>query len=390
MMADGSTVYTDQATGDLILQPAAQAKSPTQQAAGHFVNLAEDTVPTDILDRLASSTSELVAWDEQNLAPSRELAAKHIELLGIGEESKPDDAEYEKSDTSDHPLLLTAVTRFQSKALSALLPSPDRVCRTEAAMDLSEIPDEAMRAQVQEECDNAGERVEKFMADYLLKRHPSYSEDTDMILFDCGLHGLGVRKVYNDMSRRSQKTRVDKVDTDDLIISYDTKNMRSGRITHRINMTTPDLIRNIQSGVYRVVRALSSGETPEGGAITDAMDRMHGLHSAYRTGETHKLYEVSLELFLDADPHPDGLARPYIMTIHASTQEVLSIVRNWSPDDEDEMPIERFVGYVYSPGKSAVMGLGLGALLANITRSLRTAQRRGLEAGYLQNHPSGF
>jgi hypothetical protein len=56
-------------------------------------------------------------------------------------------------------------------------------------------------------------------------------------------------------------------------------------------------------------------------------------------------------------------------------------VRNWAPNDEDESPIERFVGYIYSPGKSAVTGIGLGALLANITRSLRKAQRRGLEAG---------
>jgi hypothetical protein len=212
----------------------------------------------------------------------------------------------------------------------------------------------------------------------------------DMTLFDCGLHGLGVKKVYNDLSRRSQKTRVERVELDDLIISYDTKNMRSGRITHRINMSTPDLIRNIQSGVYRVVRALPGGDTPIEGPVTEAKNRMHGLHSAFRSGETHRMYEVSLDLFLDSDAHPDGLARPYIMTIHAQTQEVLSVVRNWAPNDPDETPIERLVGYIYSPGKTAAMGIGLGALLANITRALRKAQRRGLEAGYLQNHPSGF
>lgn len=388
-MADGST-YTDQVTGDLVLQQE-ETKPDIPKLVGHFENLAEEAIPIDVLQRLASNISELVAWDEQNQQPARELAAEHVKLLGIGKESEPDDTEYEKSDRSDHPLLLTAVTRFQSKALSAMLPSPDRVCRTEPAFDLTEIKDEDERDRMREECDNAGARVEKFMADYLLKRHASYSEDMDMTLFDCGLHGLGVKKVYNDMSRKSQKTRVEKVDLDDLIISYDTKNMRSGRIAHRVRMTTPDLIRNIQSGVYRVVRALpAGGDTGDSGPVTEAMNRMHGLHSAFRTGETHKLYEISIDLFLDMDAHPDGLARPYIVTIHAASQEILSVVRNWAPNDEDESPIERFVGYIYSPGKSAVTGIGLGALLANITKALRTAQRRGFEAGYLQNHPSGF
>lgn len=387
---DGSRTFTDEETGDLIIKDE-EVESDATEVTYHFENLITTVVPKNITDTLSSTITELVTWDESGRQEWEKLLADNTKLLGLGKESEPDDHEYENSDTSDNPLLLTALTRFQSKALAAMLPLPDRVCQTESALDLEAIEDEDQRDAAQDGVDAAGRRVEKYFADYLLKKHRTYKADTDRILYEMGLHGMGIRKVYNDMSRSTNRTRVEQVDIADLIMSYDAKSMTCGRITHRIDMKTPELVRNIVNGTYQATSTIGSASVEEEGSLEREDNRIHGISEKLaRTGESHRIYEIYTELFLESDPHPKGLARPYVITVHAASQEILSLRRNWQEGDEDEQPIETFVAYTYHPGKSAVLGIGLGHILANITRALRTAQRRGLEAGYLQNHPSGY
>lgn len=396
-MPDGSRTYIDPASGDTIIED--EVRTPPKVEFRHFDNLAAEVIPGTTLDTLASSVGELISWDAKEREGWEEALADNVALLGLGPESDPDDHEYENSDTSDSSLMLTALLRFQSKGYSAMLPLPDRICHTECALDLDEIPEEVdveglpegeeppqTREQVQKECDEAGHRVEKFIADYLGKRYLRYRPDTDRIIYDCGMHGLGIRKVWVDHSRHNMKVRVDHVPLQDLIFSYDGR-----RLTHRIDMPTPELIRNIQNGTFIATDGLASAALGEEGPLEEAENRIHGLSSALmREGESHRIYETRMDLFLENDPHPDGLARPYVVTVHAASQEILSIRRNWQDGDPDEMPIECYVTYTYHPGKDPSVGIGLGQILANTTRALRTAQRRGLEAAYLQNHPSGY
>lgn len=390
-MADGARTFTDQDSGDLIIDDGSEAQVPQVDGQNHFANLVVAGIDRNVIDNLSSMLTEQISWDQESRVGWEEQLADNTELLGLGPESEKDaDQEYENSDTSDSPLMLTALLRFQSKALSAILPMPDRVCRTEGALDLDAIEDEAQREEMREAVDAASLRVEKFLADYLLKRNQPYRSDTDRLLYECGMHGVGLRKVYNDLSRQMNQTRVEQLDINKLILSYDTKSFTCGRLTEIIDMPTPDLIRNLRNGTFAPASLSTGGDEPVG-SLTEAEDRIFGLTSgSMRDGDTHRLYEVRMDLFLDADPHPQGLARPYIVTIHAASQEILSLRRNWQEGDPDETPIEAYVAYLFHSGKNAVSAMGLGHILANVTRALRRAQRRGLEAAYLQNHPSGY
>jgi hypothetical protein len=273
--------------------------------------------------------------------------------------------------------------------MSSMLPSPSEAVNYDLSFDPNMIEDKEERRIVVQEAHEAGRRLQRFYTDYFFKRLPSYVEDTEQLLMEMGLNGIGIRKIFTDTTL-SPKVRAAFVPASNIIISYDANNFRTGRITHRMDMPTPDLIRMIQSNQYRAVASLMDGQVPEKDKVLEQKDRIIGLGRSYMEGsETHRIYEIHCELFLDQDPHPLGLARPYIVTIHQSSMEILSIVRNWRPNDPTEQRIEHFVGYLFFPGKG-VYGMGLGHLLANTTRALRTAQRRGLEAAYLQNHPSGF
>lgn len=390
-MPDGTMqLSTDPETGDLVYAYPDPNK-PAQIGEGdHFANLVSK-LEQRTLDSLCSMLTELVTYDEEGRHDWAEIAKDAYKLLGIGPESDPD-GEDNDGNTSDHPLMLTALTRFQSKAYAALLPEGNRVVRTEPSIDLDDIEDPKKREEVQQAATEAGARVERFYRHYLFERVHSYEADTDQILHDCGMLGMGVRKIFVDKSRQNTPVRPIHIPLSNIILSYDAKDFRCGRITHKMDMPTTELVRMIRTGQYTVNNGVSlTPDSPDKDPLTAQIDHIVGLtDGGLRDNETHRVYEIHCDLYLTEDAHELGLARPYIVTIHATSREVLSVVRNWEENDVDEDRIEHFVAYPFSPGKGPTTPLGLGHILSNITRALRDAQRAGLDAGYYQNHPSGF
>lgn len=388
---DNFNVTIDPDTGDVIIDERTSGQTPSEDLdSGHFDNLVPLMDPTDV-DAICASLTTRLADDEKGQAAFKELMAEHVRLLGAGPESDPDDYTYEASDTSDHPLLLTAMTRFQSKATAAIMPAPNKVCRAVHNRDLGNIPDVREKQKVKTMLRKVEVRVEDFYTDYLFRRDQTYKEDTDRIVWESGLHGIGIRKIYNDMSRSRNKTRIEWVPIQNMLFSYDSRSTTRGRISQKIDMPTSDLIRMIRSGQYvadDIVTAVASEEADD--PLTEEQDRIAGISPSTGTGSTHRIYEVNTDLFLSIDMHPDGLARPYLVTIHAPSQKIVSIKRNWQQSDPEEKRIESYVAYIYSPGKTANQGLGLGHLIGGMTRALRKAQRRALDAAYLQNMPFGY
>lgn len=389
-MADGNFhMEIDPETGDAIYDTAPALRPKGVPTMGHFDNLV-GVLEQRTVDSLLTTLLDRVDEDEDGRSGWAQIGVDAYKLLGIGPESDPD-TQPGAEDTSDNPLMLTALTRFQSKALAALLPSGHRAVRTEASASLDDIEDPEERDAVDKATTEAGARVERFYSDYLFKRLKNYETDTDQILHDTGMMGAGIRKIHVDRTRRRTPVQPMHVAPSDLILSYNAASFSCGRVTHRIRMTTSQLVRAIKLGQYSV--EVGKRPTPSSDGKTELeneIDRIMGLSGDYSGDEVHTLYEVHCDLYLTEDEHAQQIARPYIVTIHKSSQIVLSVVRNWEEHDPDEDRIEHFVVYPFSPGKSATTPMGLGHLLSNITRALRDAQRAGLEAAYLQNHPSGF
>ena len=384
-------VTRDPETGDVILgSPVPVGPESPPELAQHGANLAL-YMDEGELNLIGQRLTEDLSYDLSERGEWEKLTKRYIDALGIGPESDPDDYEYEFANTSDNPLLTKALTAFQAKALSAVMPSPESVARVEPDIDLSRIEDQRVRSAVDKQLAAACRRVEKYYNWYLIDALPSYVEDTDLILQSCGLEGLGVRRICVDPSLQRTPVQPRYVPLENLIFSYDTKNFRApGRLSERYTHKLSDIVRAMQSGRFRTVE-VDPGIDLRRSDVTDRRDRIFGITRSVATSmHDHVLYDVFTYLFIESDLHPQMIARPYVVTIHATSQRVLGIYRNWDPADPDETPLEHYVGYVYSPGRNALSAIGLGALLTNITMALRTAQRRGLDAAYLANHPSGF
>ena len=77
------------------------------------------------------------------------------------------------------------------------------------------------------------------------------------------------------------------------------------------------------------------------------------------------------------------------MTIDKASEEVLSIRRNWNPDDEKKLKRNHFVHYAYVPG-FGFYAFGLIHLIGAFAKSGTSIIRQLVDAGTLSNLPGGF
>jgi hypothetical protein len=98
---------------------------------------------------------------------------------------------------------------------------------------------------------------------------------------------------------------------------------------------------------------------------------------------------MQCEYDMPGDEDPDGIARPYIVTVERGSRKVLSIYRNWEEDDATKTKRQHMVQYTYIPG-FGVYGMGLIHLIGGYARAGTSIIRELVDAGQLSNLPGGM
>ena len=91
----------------------------------------------------------------------------------------------------------------------------------------------------------------------------------------------------------------------------------------------------------------------------------------------------------DDEGNPTGIGLPYVVTIEKGSGMVLSIRRNWEPDDDTYTKRQHFVHYGYIPG-FGFYHFGLIHLIGAFAKSGTSILRQLVDAGSLANLPGGF
>jgi len=129
--------------------------------------------------------------------------------------------------------------------------------------------------------------------------------------------------------------------------------------------------------------------------IDKEIDKIQGVEPDYSDDEQRKLYEIhtveDIEGFEDVNDMGEttGLKLPYIITIDDSTQQILSIRRNYNPEDPLRNKINYFVQYKFLPGLG-FYGLGLSHMIGGLSKASTSILRQLIDAGTLSNLPAGF
>jgi chaperonin GroES len=318
------------------------------------------SIATDVIDNFNADKDSRAEWES--------MFERGFDLLGLKleEGSEP----FEGACTAVHPLLIESAVKFQSKASQELFPSSGPV-KTNILGKAT--PEKELQAN----------RVQNFMNYQLTEQMPEYFDEFERMLFHLPLIGSAFKKIYYNSTLKRPSSEF--IPIDQFYVSYYATDLRNAdRYTHVIYKSPVDLAHDMAAGVYKDIEL----STPSQSGVTsfsEKMDTIIGLSPSFDNDPQYVLLEQHCYL----DIEDSDIALPYIVTVEEQSKTVLSIRRNYEPNDPNKEKRSHFVHYRFVPG-FGFYGLGLIHFLGNLTMSATAAMRSLIDAGQFANLPGGF
>jgi hypothetical protein len=327
---------------------------------------------------LTELAGDLIGDFDSDIASRKDWIQTYVdglELLGlkIEERSEP----WEGACGVYHPLLSEALVKFQAETMMSIFPAAGPV---KTLIVGKETPEKKA----------ASDRVRDDMNYQLTDAMPEYRPETERMLWGLGLAGNSFKKVYYDPALERQVALY--VPAEDVVVPYGASDLQSSpRVTHVMRKTENELRKLQVSGFYRDI------DLGDPVASLDEVEKKIAEKMGFRatTDDRYKILEMHVDLDLpgfedkDKDGEPTGVALPYVVTIEKGTQNVLSIRRNYQPDDKTKQKRQHFVHYGYIPGFGFYC-FGLIHLIGAYAKSGTSLIRQLVDAGTLANLPGGF
>ena len=224
-------------------------------------------------------------------------------------------------------MLSEATTQFQAQAYKELVPSDGPVRTQTVGLQTPQVEAQA-------------ERVKEYMNYLLMEQMEEYTTDMDQMLFYLPLSGSTFKKIYFDelLGRPVSKF----IPAEEIVVPYYATDLKDcERITHVIKMTKNEVIKKQAAGFYRDIE-LTEGQQEQDN-LSKKINELEGVKS---TGGDylHTILEMHVDLNLDDYEDFDDKAKkikiPYVVTIDEGSGEILSIYRNYRPDDINFSRIE--------------------------------------------------
>ena len=346
------------------------------QTEDHFSNLAE-VMNDQYLDELGANLFDKYTEYKQSRGDWEDTYREGLNLLGFKYEQRTQP--FRGASGVNHPVLAEAVTQFQAQAYKELLPADGPV----RAQILGDVTNEKQ---------DQAHRVKDFMNYQIMDQMPEYEPEFDQMLFYLPLSGSTFKKVYYDdlLGRAVSKF----VQADDLVVPYSANSLEDAEaIVHVLRMSENEIRKQQVSRFYKDIEI---GQPPvTENQVKDAERRLEGISKDGNAEDQYTLLEMHTDLDLEGfedigpDGEPTGIKLPYIVTILESTNEILSIRRNYTQEDPTKEKIKYFVQYKFLPG-TGFYGFGLIHMIGGLTRTATSALRQLLDAGTLANLPAGF
>jgi len=327
---------------------------------------------------LSLLASELIGDYEEDVSSRKDWVQTYVDgldLLGMKLEERTEP--WAGACGVTHPLLTETLVKFQSETIMETFPAAGPVKTKIIGKETTEKKE-------------ASERVKDDMNYRLTEEMPEYRPEHERMLWGLGLSGNAFKKVYYDPSLGRQTSIY--VPAEDVVVPYGASSLRtSERVTH-VMRKTPNELRKLQvSGFYLDVDLGDPVNTIE--EVEKKIAEKLGFRAT--TDDRYKLLEMQVDLDLpgyedvDDDGEETGIALPYIVTIEKSTQTILSIRRNWRPEDKLQHKRTHFVHYGYIPGFGFYC-FGLIHLIGAYAKSGTSILRQLVDAGTLSNLPGGL
>jgi hypothetical protein len=298
-----------------------------------------------------------------------------LELLGMKIEERTEP--WEGACGVYHPLLSEALVKFQAETIMETFPAQGPVRTLIIGKETPEIKDAAARVEA---------NMNYELTDVMQEFRPEH----ERMIWGLGLAGNAFKKVYFDPALDRQVSMF--VTAEDIVVPYGASSLEQApRVTHVMRKTENEITRLQYAGFYRDI------DLGEPANTLDEVEKKIAEKMGFRatTDDRYKLLEMHVDLDLegyedtDEDGNFTGIALPYVVTMEKGSQEILSIRRNWRPEDKRKQKRQHFVHYGYVPGFGFYC-FGLIHLVGAFAKSGTSLIRQLVDAGTLSNLPGGF
>jgi len=343
----------------------------------HFDNLA-DILPENVVEPIGNEMVQNYMDYKSSRKEWESAYTTGLDLLGFKYENRTEP--FQGASGATHPVLAEAVTQFQAQAYKELLPS-----------------DGPVRTQIigvkNPQTEQQSQRVKDYMNYLIMDTMKEYESEFDSMLFHLPLAGSTFKKVYYDVPLGRVVSKF--VPADELIVPYTATSLDDAEaVIHTVKISENELRKQQVSGFYSDVELGPPG-TDTNGELSKKERELEGTKKTGKNEPVYTLLECHVNLDLEGfedvgeDGEPTGIKLPYLVTVDEGSRKVLSIRRNYAPDDLKKTKIQYFVHFKFLPGLG-FYGFGLIHMIGGLSRTATAALRQLLDAGTLSNLPAGF
>jgi hypothetical protein len=343
----------------------------------HFDNLA-DILPDSVLEPIGNDMVQNYMDYKASRKDWEQSYTQGLDLLGFKYENRTEP--FQGASGATHPVLAEAVTQFQAQAYKELLPADGPVRTQVIGIKNPQTEQQAVR-------------VKDYMNYLIMDEMQEYEAEFDSMLFHLPLAGSTFKKVYYDVPMARVVSKF--VPADELVVPYTATSLDDAEsVIHVIKMSENELRKQQVNGFYKDVELTPPGNV-EQNSVEKKEKELDGTKKVGKQETMYTLLECHVNLDLEgfeevgANNEPTGIKLPYIVTVEEGSRLVLSIRRNYAPNDLKKNKIQYFVHFKFLPGLG-FYGFGLIHMIGGLSRTATAALRQLLDAGTLSNLPAGF
>lgn len=327
------------------------------------------------LSGIASEFIELAYKDREARKRRDEQYEEGLKRTGLANDA-PGGASFEGASKVVHPMLIEASVDFAARAIKELFP-PDGPVK------------DSITGTVTEQTVAKAARKTKLMNWQLTRQCRDFRAELEQLLTQVPMGGTQYLKLSWDEQRNKPEALF--VGVDEMLIPFAATNFYAAqRRTHVEWITEQTYRQRVKTKRYRDTDLPSPGMPGDFTATEKQSDKIEGRElSAYNEDGLRAVYNVYATVDLsDIDKKADAEA-PYIIAIDKSSSRVLSIYRNWMPDDESITELDHFTEWPFVPWRGAY-ALGLPHMIGGLSAASTGALRALMDSAHINNTPSGL
>ena len=335
-----------------------------------FANLASNMPEAD-LSALAADLVKKIEKDQQAREQRVKQYEEGIQRTGLGNDA-PGGAQFPGASKAVHPIITESCIDFSARIMKEMMPFDGPV------------KDKVIGETTDEKVQKA-KRKTRFMNWQITEQMPEFRAEFEQMETQVPLGGSQYFTLYFDKKLRRPVPKF--VAIDDVLLPFATANFYSShRKTHVLHLTEMEYDDRISSGMYRDLNLIPESQPPEETAAAQATNKIEGRTSNEENIDgLRDVYECYAFLQLDGDEE----TLPYIVSIDKASERILSIYRNFQPDDDTKAAIDHLFEFDFIRWRGAY-GVGIPHIAGGLAGAITGALRALLDSALINNMPTAF